>query len=264
MLGEPLGGRTVFGHTHKHVGTMACPFGEDSVQIVVREFITHSGQTRGESSFVSHFRDGGSESIEFVGFWASPIVALMASDAIEFRERVLRVVFWRNLSLGGDRKGRDDGFFLKSGQSIVGKAAGELGCQASCVGFECIDRWRFGQCRCGFVGILHRMALHATDRLEQGFSFGDRGRVGFFFGGGFSRLIGSELEPSIDRLLDKQGAFPLQVDGPFATSLEVLDDHLMRTGSQLYLFGFGLMRMDSVDIDDLFAVDEQSASVVGS
>jgi hypothetical protein len=26
-------------------------------------------------------------------------------------------------------------------------------------------------------------------------------------------------------LLDKEGAFPLQVDGPFATSLEVLDDH---------------------------------------
>ena len=133
--------------------------------------------------------------------------------------------FWRNLSLGIDRKGRDDGFFLKSGQSIVGKAAGQLACQASCIGFECIDRWGFGQGRCGFVGILHRMALHATDRLEQGFAFGDPGWVRFFFGGGFSRLIGSELEPPIDRLFDKQRAFPLKIDGPFATSLEVLDDH---------------------------------------
>ena len=89
VLGEPLSGRTVFGHTDEHVGTMASPFGEDSVQIVVGEFITHTGQTRWQSSFVSHLRDGGSESIELIGFWASPIVALMASDAIEFRERVL-------------------------------------------------------------------------------------------------------------------------------------------------------------------------------
>ncbi len=145
---------------------MAGTFGQHLVKIRIGEFVSYTGQPRRQSAFVPHLGNRRGKQVEFVRLWSTPRVALVASDAVEFRKRVLGMILVRKLFGWVYPQSNDDRFFLQRGQTLIGKPCGDFIRQTACAGIEHIDRWCLRELRLGFVGFLHRMALNASQRLE--------------------------------------------------------------------------------------------------